>query len=66
MMKKIFRPFWSFDVKKTEEWLSSMALQGLHFVTVRPFISLFVFEAGAHLSMGLYHTDPGNSDLCIF
>ncbi len=46
MIKKVFRPFWSFDVEKTEEWLSSMASKGLHFVKIQPLSSYFVFEMG--------------------
>ena len=45
-MKKIFRPFWSFDVERTEEWLSAMAGRGLHFVKIRRFSSSYVFEEG--------------------
>ena len=32
MSKKVFRPFWSYDVVKTEDWLSQM-----HAVDVIPF-----------------------------
>ena len=44
MSKTIFRPFWSFDVVKTEKWLSEMhaggyALKKVHFAS-----RLFVFE----------------------
>lgn len=34
MNKQVFRPFWSYDVKKTESWLSSMAEQGNRFVSL--------------------------------
>ena len=47
MSKTIFRPFWSFDAVRTEEWLSAMhakgyALQKIHFASRR-----FVFEETA-------------------
>jgi hypothetical protein len=51
MSKTIFRPFWSFDVIKTEKWLSAMhakgyALQKVHFTS-----RLFVFEEAEPVQM---------------
>ncbi|RDW14987.1 DUF2812 domain-containing protein [Oceanobacillus chungangensis] len=43
MMKRIFQPFWSYDVEKTEEWLHYMALQGYHFVKVNLITRQFYF-----------------------
>src|SRR5690625_1951819 len=43
-MKKIFKPFWTYDVEKTEEWLSSMAEKGYLFVEINTKSRCFVFE----------------------
>lgn len=44
MTKKVFRPFWSYDVKGTEHWLREMALKGYHLKTIHPITRFFVFE----------------------
>ncbi|EFU40686.1 hypothetical protein PVOR_17479 [Paenibacillus vortex V453] len=44
MITKIFRPFWSYDVQKTEEWLSSMAEKGHQLVKINKGTRLFIFE----------------------
>lgn len=44
MSKTIFRPFWSFDVVKTEEWLSEMHTSGYALQKVNFALRLFVFE----------------------
>src|SRR5690625_2676059 len=46
MMKKVFKPFWSYDVEKTEKWLSSMAEKGFIFVKASIISRRFVFEKG--------------------
>lgn len=46
MMKKVFKPFWSYDVEKTEEWLSTMALKGYHLVNINTLTRAFYFEEG--------------------
>ncbi|MFD0953375.1 DUF2812 domain-containing protein [Virgibacillus natechei] len=46
-MVKIFLPFWSYDVEKTEEWLSSVAKQGYHLVKINTWTRQFYFEEGA-------------------
>ncbi|WP_170885647.1 DUF2812 domain-containing protein [Bacillus alkalicellulosilyticus] len=46
MYKNIFRPMWSFDVAKTEEWLGEMSKQGFHFVQLKKNLRLFVFKKG--------------------
>ncbi|WP_438347033.1 DUF2812 domain-containing protein [Paenibacillus sp. FA6] len=46
MIKKIFRPFWSYDVSKTEEWLSSMAEKGYCFVKLNRGTRCFFFKKG--------------------
>lgn len=44
MSKTIFRPFWSFDVVKTEKWLSEMHAGGYALKKVNFALRLFVFE----------------------
>lgn len=44
MMKQVFRPFWSYDIKKTEDWLTSMSLQGYHLVKINRPTRCFYFE----------------------
>ncbi|OIJ20117.1 hypothetical protein BKP45_10025 [Anaerobacillus alkalidiazotrophicus] len=44
MIKKAFRPFWSFDVKKTEQWLTNMAEQGFHFHQLNRHTRTFYFK----------------------
>ncbi|MFA9556981.1 DUF2812 domain-containing protein [Evansella sp. AB-rgal1] len=46
MIKKVFRPFWSYDVIKTEEWLSSMSEQGYHFTGLKRHTRQFYFQYG--------------------
>lgn len=46
MMKKVFKPFWSFDVQETEKWLSSMAANGYHVIEFHRYTHRFVFEEG--------------------
>jgi hypothetical protein len=46
MIKKCFRPFWSYDVQETEKWLSDMAGQGWHLVSVDFLLRVFRFEKG--------------------
>jgi Protein of unknown function (DUF2812) len=43
-MKKVFKPLWSLDIIKTEQWLADMALQGFHFVTFNRFTRCFYFK----------------------
>ena len=45
MTKKVFRPFWTFDVQGTEEWLSSMAAEGYHLQRVTG-LGSFIFIPG--------------------
>ena len=42
--KRVFRPFWSYDVVKTEEWLSQMHADGYALVSVNFASRLFHFE----------------------
>lgn len=46
MIKKVFRPFWSYDVQKTEEWLSSMAEKGYDLVKMNRGTRYFFFQQG--------------------
>lgn len=43
-MKKKWRPFWSYDVEKTERWLSEMAADGKRFVGLKILSRMFLFE----------------------
>lgn len=43
-MKKVHRPLWSFDVQKTEDWLSEMAEQGLIFEKLNRWTRCFHFQ----------------------
>ncbi|WP_084243741.1 DUF2812 domain-containing protein [Planomicrobium okeanokoites] len=43
-MKKIYRPFWSYDVKQTEDWLAEMAAQGLIFTKLNRWTRCFHFQ----------------------
>lgn len=45
-MLKVFRPFWSYDVQKTEEWLSAMAENGYFFVKLNRMTRFFFFQKG--------------------
>lgn len=46
-MKKVTRPFWSYDVQKTEEWLAAMSKQGLHLVKINRLTRQFTFQKGS-------------------
>lgn len=43
-MMKVFRPFWSYDVKKTEVWLSDMAKKGYFLVGLNRWTRCFFFR----------------------
>ena len=44
MSKKLYRPFWSYDVEKTEKWLQMMAEQGYKLVGLNRATRCFSFE----------------------
>jgi len=44
MSKKVYRPFWSYDVVKTEEWLTQMHAKGLALLRIHFAARLFYFE----------------------
>jgi len=44
MSKKAYRPFWSYDVVKTEEWLSQMHADGYALIRIHFAARLFYFE----------------------
>lgn len=46
MIKKVCRPFWSYDVQKTEKWLSFMAERGYFLVHINRFTRYFYFHKG--------------------
>lgn len=43
-MKKVYKPLWSYDVQKTEEWLAEMAEQGMLFEGLNRWTRCFYFE----------------------
>ena len=43
-MKKVYRPLWSYDVQKTEEWLADMAKQGKLFEKLNRWTRCFHFQ----------------------
>jgi hypothetical protein len=43
-MKKVLRPFWSFDVTKTEAWLSAMSKKGYQLVKLNHWTHTFYFH----------------------
>ena len=44
MIKKVYRPFWSLDVMKTEKWLGEMANDGYRLEKVNFLTRKFIFE----------------------
>lgn len=50
-MIKVFRPFWSYDVRKTEIWLSDMAKKGYLLVGLNRFTRCFFFRQGQSKSL---------------
>lgn len=46
MIKKVFRPFWSYDVNKTEEFLSSMVEKGFCLMKMNRWTRCFFFQQG--------------------
>ncbi|MFZ7943553.1 DUF2812 domain-containing protein [Neobacillus sp. 19] len=46
MIKKVIRPFWSFDVQKTEKWLSQMAENGFLLEKINRIARCFYFRKG--------------------
>src|SRR5699024_10096787 len=57
MTKKVFRPFWSYDVKDTENWLHTMALKGYCLKTFHTIIRMFVFERSNEQRDVRYHIE---------
>ncbi|MED4018257.1 DUF2812 domain-containing protein [Sutcliffiella cohnii] len=50
-MSAFFRPMWSFDVQKTEKWLSRQAEKGYHFHHLHRFTRSFSFQKGEPKSL---------------
>jgi hypothetical protein len=44
MLKKVFRPFWSLDIIKTETWLSEMATRGYRLQKINLITREYIFE----------------------
>ena len=47
MIKK-WRPFWSYDIDKTERWLSESAAEGKQLIGLNRFSRMFLFEEAEH------------------
>ncbi|WP_200411693.1 DUF2812 domain-containing protein [Virgibacillus salexigens] len=62
-MKRIFRPFWSYDVKRTESWLNNKALSGYQLTEIHPSKGLFLFEAGNDPQSIHYHIGYAKSEV---
>lgn len=45
-MKTHIKPLWSYDVQKTEQWLSEQAKAGYHLKELHPFKRGFTFTKG--------------------
>ncbi|MCH1625746.1 DUF2812 domain-containing protein [Ferdinandcohnia quinoae] len=43
-MKRVFRPFWSYNILGTEEWLAELAEQGWQLVKFNRFTRVFYFQ----------------------
>ncbi|WP_335871730.1 DUF2812 domain-containing protein [Bacillus sp. 2205SS5-2] len=50
-MKKVVKPLWSYDVQKTEAWLSEMAARGFHFVMLNRWTRSFYFRPSERKSI---------------
>ena len=48
MTMKKWRPFWSYDIEKTENWLAEMAANGEQLTDINLTTRLFSFEKGAN------------------
>src|SRR5690625_3615214 len=46
MSTKVYKPFWNYDVEKTEQWLISMASKGFLFVKLNTITRQFLFKKG--------------------
>jgi len=51
VIKKICRPFWSYDVQKTEKWLSSMAENGYFLIKINRVTRCFFFQQGEPMKL---------------
>ncbi|WP_461181610.1 DUF2812 domain-containing protein [Virgibacillus kimchii] len=58
----MFRPFWSFDIRKTEEWLHEMAMKGYKFVKLNTTARLFYFEKTEKRMVIQYHVKYGREE----
>lgn len=46
MTKYVTKPFWSYDIEKTEQWLAKMAQEGYLFTSIQPILRKFSFHKG--------------------
>lgn len=61
MIKKVFRPFWSYDVQKTEDWLHEMALKGYLLKNINPVTRVFIFGKDNNAADIRYHIEYAKS-----
>lgn len=61
MTKRIFRPFWSYDVQKTENWLHDMSLEGYHLKKINTITRMFIFEESNSAEDIRYHIEYAKS-----
>src|SRR5690625_752418 len=63
MIKKVWKPFWSYDVLKTETWLSFMANKGYFLIDINRRTRIFSFQYGEPQRMTYRIAyDKGKSD----
>ncbi|MDG5788966.1 DUF2812 domain-containing protein [Evansella sp. AB-P1] len=65
MIKKVFRPFWSYDVQKTEAWLTEMGEKGYQFVGFNRHTRQFFFkeEQPSRKIYEICYDSKGNGEL---
>ncbi|AOV07734.1 DUF2812 domain-containing protein [Sporosarcina ureilytica] len=56
MILRKWRPFWSYDIEKTERWLSEMTSKGNKLIEINRMTRLFSFTNGAHENIK-YHIE---------
>ncbi|MGM0942791.1 MAG: DUF2812 domain-containing protein [Bacillota bacterium] len=54
-MRKKWKPFWSYDIRKMENWLHDMALAGYRLTKIRTNKRLFIFEEAQRPQRIHYH-----------
>lgn len=62
---RVFKPFWSFNIKNIENWLSEKALEGYILKDVNSFFKLFTFEKRESIALNyrISYEKKGITDL---